>query len=901
MQGHHDFPPLWKDLVAELNHVAKKEGISICIADKAPTITRLRQPLLLALAVSPLILLLDIAPLSTNLTRLHMLRAWYHYGNQRPGILSRVERLLWNCLFGIARGTMTSSFALETFLREMAPLLSLTGPEKDFFRPSSGKAAVMPTALEYEHMTVTSDKQTRGSSEDGSEEQLRSTVIELSEVEQDSLSVIGTRDVGNMGPFPNGCEPYANPIIFQGSNSQQSRSNVPEQSLLSTTDKIVDACVATDRKGSDDLFSDLKPNSGDDVMTQEFYRGLASQGHEGFTAFQHNVTNSNDPSTSVSALICQTAVPSVSRRTSVSACSFPSEWRKPLRGDGYLVLSPTRKQRSYWPSLYDALDQDVVASLFDRCNLYQRKHGNAFLFHRLTLSPRRCASAEELLCALSGVQVKGLACVSFDPRSGSRAVDGLSELIRSDHVLVSRVQWCDSLPVGSALDEIGGCHEHHSVIDFSLATIYSSPFQGPFHASFSDFLREGCAIMGTGRIMCFPAIPDRREGHTPCPLATSAFSRVHSFPFPELSNQRASRQSLRWYFVGSANAYYFPRTAPVGFNVEITVKEGAILLFLGMLSVEDTHGRKSRILENEDVAGTLLSVGDSIILRPDTPYCVLALEPAVYRGCYFYCKSSMNQSYRSILRQFLDGEDNTLADNIASLDMLSSVAAFWHDMIVNHTARYIDSCTTGEGLMAHVPNVFTLNGLLDLFSLLAIAEFGTLLWVARYLGGGRCSSFEESYHVLRRLGFDMLDVLNKNVSIRDLVTGSDLSIWTMWSSFFVQQCVALLKACGGLCSPSVSSAELSAQLLEDLQRDKFVLYLVQSLLSGETCNFGKPGCCLSASDCTTFTWSMSRDFRERYLLRIRVGYGDDEPAGNCLGSLEDSIVVERPSKRQRRQ
>ncbi|KAK7043045.1 hypothetical protein VNI00_008783 [Paramarasmius palmivorus] len=135
MRGHYDLPALSKDLVAELQSAAEKEGVPCEITPILPQITRLRQPLYLALAVSPLILLCDIAPMSNNIARPQMLRAWFHFGTIRPPILRRVEVMLWRQLFAMARGKTTTVHALQQFLEESLPLLPLSLPEADFFNP----------------------------------------------------------------------------------------------------------------------------------------------------------------------------------------------------------------------------------------------------------------------------------------------------------------------------------------------------------------------------------------------------------------------------------------------------------------------------------------------------------------------------------------------------------------------------------------------------------------------------------------------------------------------------------------------------------------------------------------------------------------------------------------------
>ncbi|EEB93860.1 hypothetical protein MPER_07433 [Moniliophthora perniciosa FA553] len=106
IRGNTDFPSQTKDLFERLECDVLNAGVSdtfpvdyLRVAhdkwttdkDSFPDVTKLRQPLFLALAVSPLILVSDITTTTNNLSRIQLLRAWFHYGNQRPPILAKVE------------------------------------------------------------------------------------------------------------------------------------------------------------------------------------------------------------------------------------------------------------------------------------------------------------------------------------------------------------------------------------------------------------------------------------------------------------------------------------------------------------------------------------------------------------------------------------------------------------------------------------------------------------------------------------------------------------------------------------------------------------------------------------------------------------------------------------------
>ncbi|EEB91753.1 hypothetical protein MPER_09840 [Moniliophthora perniciosa FA553] len=147
LQGNMDFPEHTKDLLARLEEAADRECIPLDRVRTSngrrqrplPDVTKLRQPLFLAMAVSPLILLSDISTMSTNLTRIQMIRAWFHYGNERPPLLRLVEGMLWRELFSMAHGHKTSMEGLVSFMRNALPYIPLASSERYFFAPGESR------------------------------------------------------------------------------------------------------------------------------------------------------------------------------------------------------------------------------------------------------------------------------------------------------------------------------------------------------------------------------------------------------------------------------------------------------------------------------------------------------------------------------------------------------------------------------------------------------------------------------------------------------------------------------------------------------------------------------------------------------------------------------------------
>ncbi|KAK7039284.1 hypothetical protein VNI00_010189 [Paramarasmius palmivorus] len=156
--GNKDFPDKTKDLYDFLEKKAVDEKLSskliqeLSLPDAAsfkPDVTKLRQPLFFALAISPLMLLCNFSPTSTNISRLSLMRAWFYYGNDRPPVLSKVELSLWSQLFAMAKGSKSSRQALSDFVTEVSPLLEDAESEKLFFSPHDGTLRMLPRGLAH--------------------------------------------------------------------------------------------------------------------------------------------------------------------------------------------------------------------------------------------------------------------------------------------------------------------------------------------------------------------------------------------------------------------------------------------------------------------------------------------------------------------------------------------------------------------------------------------------------------------------------------------------------------------------------------------------------------------------------------------------------------------------------
>ncbi|KAK7049472.1 hypothetical protein VNI00_005503 [Paramarasmius palmivorus] len=794
-------------------------------------------------------------------------------------------------LFGVARGYVTSLDALQAFLKAALPLLSLAHPEKHFFGPVRGLVAIMPTALQYEQSKEDIRRQCDQPFREGDQRNLPQ--------EQEASVTVGNSNS------------HLEPPSLGGSFDLE-RSLVPEVGNTVSTQELATcepAFVTTSNANpSSSLTSQLPELQGIQCHTEGHVLGKRKLNDMALVCFDSSAMLSPvEAAASSSAVSNRNDTFIVPSLAALKALSISSEWRERVTGDGYLLVTLNRRTKRYWPCFYDSAVGETVACLLDRSNSYQERHGDAVFFHRLTRSIGCSMTNSQLQRALSGGEIRGLKPVMAERYAELDRECGLQDFVGLSHVLIfgddSNADGVDKRKLGN----VGSYTSARAVIDYSLSMIEMGSTDISMKASFMEFLEIARGNCSQGRAMCFPRIPNAGPTTDLQPLSTSAFSRLYSFGDIDVDSLIDLTGELHWHFVASANACYCPAVPPVGFCTELHVKEGTLLLFVGV-PVDDGARLTScgssivlpqHILDEENVAGVLLTAGDRFFLSPGSSYCVVTLDPTIYCGSNFYSSATIQKSYWAIVRHFLGQSGTFVKDNIISLEMLGRIVFLWHDIIVNAPTQYVGDCTTRRLASHHIPNALTLEGLLQLFSLLAILEFGTVLWPGRYLADGNWSRFEIIYQKLRKLGSDVLDTLHNHVRIRDRQTGFDLSIPSLWYSFFAQQCATLLVACEGLDGARFSATDIKANVLRDLQRDGLMLHVVQSLLRGETCSFGNAFLSLSLSQCSSLKWAFAEGFSLRYSIRVHIrtpeliDIDDDGPFA------QDSFSNSPPLKRKR--
>ncbi|KAK7037323.1 hypothetical protein VNI00_011314 [Paramarasmius palmivorus] len=867
LQGHFDFPLLWKTLVNELKSAAKLEGVSCEIATNLPPITRLRQPLFLALAVSPLILLCDITPMSSNLTRLHMLRAWYHYGNERPAILKKVEGLLWKELFRMARGEVASTVALQSFMENALPLVSLAKPEHDFFNPRQGKAALMPVGLSYvatespldvQDWTSSSDR--HGvigeivssdhdvSGDDTDEDGLLSGVAVDNAVSLSQSSDFTTFSEENVvcrwaqldGSAPPLWTPDSDPdgILFNNM-LQFALTNGEVHSDFMTSPGLPLPLFLPPSTGNPMVLDIRAPESTASVLPNGQVRSIrplqiqenGASPHPvlrtdpldscGLSSHDAPVSTSSDSNVSSKA-VEEPGKPSmlkvkrkaaVVRKPRTEKLSL-EEWRDHIMGDGYLLVSPTGVQTAYWPSSYNMRDLDVIRQLLSGANSYQRLHNKQELFLKVTMTLEEELSDDALLRSANGSSIEGLRIL--DPGDYFRldSEGKLSALLSCSTVLM--IGFKNSVPITKRLlNDIGSCSTTRECIDLSFR--WTDPLVKDIFttASFLDLINQ-MERGRNGRSFYFPAIPRRDEKHTTLSLSSNVFSHRYTAGFPgyEISQDTSPLRS-NWHFVAPANVLHHGTLAPNGFNTEIHVEAGVVLIFLGQ-SDEPSY----------------LAAHDSFALS----HGVLGGFPSV-QGVLLFAGDKM-------------------------------MVLHWHDAIVRFPAEYLRSCREQDGMVHHVPNILSFDGVIQIFSLSAMVLVGGVFSRERYASDGGWKRLDHLYRRCRRAFQEILSVLDSRISFGRGNQRASFGVTDLWIVYLVQQCSSLLVLSGKLGYTKLQDA-FAANFRVELEGQEHVMDAVDSVLAGFKFVFHKhPDWSLSLEDCNSFAWKIADDLKFGYSIEV---------------------------------
>ncbi|KAK7027426.1 hypothetical protein VNI00_015262 [Paramarasmius palmivorus] len=871
--GTYDFPPLWRTLVDELERAAKKEGISCQISSNLPPITRLRQCLYLALAVSPLILLCDISPMSNNLTRIHMLRAWYHYGTVRPPVLKKIEAMLWQNLFAMARGTITTVDALRLFLAEAMPLVPFTCEECDFFNPHAGMVAAMPLGLSYTQDNIPKEfiRLSFSSNND---------LLERRIPHEDSskLEMTLQAETGNPNLTSVDISSVLASELWDAEDINIAETGSPQQhnALLQRVEgpATLDVSQHIDPSSRTECLEPSNSSRPAHLDTDQSRHGKSGSTKRKRVRL---VGRHSDHLPGVRLVKARTVV---AVQSDVASAKI-----RLVRGEYLFLTDPEGRTKTYWPSFCSITDLELFYVLLHDSNSYQCRSGNKERFVTLTSEYSRFHHIPaRLRSAVDRSPIRHVVSLSEERYAELEYKGSIPDLLAREFVLVTGSRSFEG-PTSFEdfpLSRIGPLSSIHLVYDTSVVSFSIGGKPSPVHATLAQYVDHVRSNKRDG-IMCFPHIPDIAS-RSNANLLVDIVSFQYTSGFPDQGPCEDYTRALNWFFVATGDTIHSQTRTPGGLNSVIAVETGSLLLFLEV-DAEDicaasrvsSFGEKDPevSLEHSDTIGLLLRVGDKIavrkhpchLLRGDTRYRVCTLEPTVYHGTYFYSTSTLQHTYWAVLHRFCDG--HPLDDLVqCSRSLLFRVSLYFHDWIVNHTQEFFLQSSGLAGKRRHLPDLTRVDGLHQLFSLLILLELDRVLYHRDDLQDLSSYSSGQSQPA-RRLILDIMTKLDSGLGVFDQGRRIAINISELWTAFRVQQCVALSSAIQMSRPSSASSRSVLHTLLREIYCDQIdVVASVLRVLDGDTCMFGREaGFELSYNDCDTFKWA----FMERMVgLELRA-------------------------------
>ncbi|KAK7018732.1 hypothetical protein VNI00_018292 [Paramarasmius palmivorus] len=898
LRGHHDFPPQWRILVSELKSAAAREGFACNVAANLPPMTRLRQPLFMALAISPLVLLADISATSANLTRLHMLRAWYHYGSQRPQTLQKVEVALWKRLFAMARGEMTASEALGSFLSESLPLLPLAAREQRFFDPALGCVACMPVGLSYEVAGVPKEfidatlaaHLRRSSSRSSCLGDATNPSDSVSEGELTNIASASSSDNrGRDGPRAISDEAAIDspltPVSTSGSES------FPSARVGGQPVSPLSSCSAA-------------PSSP--LETNGWLLPLA-------TALTSRALAGREKQVKRSKRL-QPVLRQVSLFPAVQAYSR----RMRARGQAFLfaLTSISGIPASNVSSLGLAQDLEQYARLnllVDRSNLYQRESGHSELFVKMT-SDGDVVDTGAVSVAVRGSAIRHLIwldsteCARFDEHSG------LGRMLSAGFICVRGPDRARRSFERDELSSVGPCFLPRTAVDLSISDLEENPSEKFVSASFADFSVQLDNAL-SGKTMIFLDVPCTDEPSGTESLYTSLFSEVYASELPGCRSNcgELDRKTFVSRVVASAHALLEYNSSPAGLNTELAVESGAVVVFLGarredfsfLAEVESFKPRSAWCFAlAPDAMGLLLLPGDKwfvflsvlhslpLSFEAEPPILSLPLRP-----------------------RFFDPGVFTVALRWTTATGQYCTTSFARPLtwIVNYSFRLFGRADAKALHSMHLPELTSVDGLLQLFSLLALVELGPVLVHGRYVDDERWKEVDKLYGSHRGLRQEVISALDSLLVLTNTADGESLTIGMMWESFFVQQCVTVVAVSRTVDHPHASAIAIESALFHDLRRRNLpVARAVDRILQGGSHVMGKSGdYVLLYEDCMSLVWRFRSDLLASYSVSISQ-WGRSREATNvgvfeCPRPVrkrtlveEELVAISRGEKRVRR-
>ncbi|KAK7020751.1 hypothetical protein VNI00_017606 [Paramarasmius palmivorus] len=554
----------------------------------------------------------------------------------------------------------------------------------------------------------------------------------------------------------------------------------------------------------------------------------------------------------------------------VSTAAFNPISSKPrVFGETYLLAGLSGKIVLYRPAVYSPTVIAQIDTLFSRANRLQSLSSLCPMFTRFTSHLYEPSSTANL-CIPHAV-------------FGQLDQEGSLPARFTTNIVVYGAK-TPSLPLNAALlSKIGSFAGPRQVHDLSLREDAGSADHQIVVSTFKEFLRQ-VSKGDDGKIMNFLDIPGTDDRYVTPSISTNMFSHRYTMGFPKFlgRHNQVPVCDIYWHLVATAHANHHAHVDANGFATELYVETGVKLVFIGFPDKSNPYLLAEATAfcdfqfdmsgpDSHDIAGFLLFPGDRFFMQPCTPHYVVTIEPSICHGSHFFAAGTMDRSLWGVVHTFFRDHEITNQEHPVYHELLFRMAMHWHDVIVNDTDGFLSLCVAANAplILAHVPNVYKVNGLIQLFSLVALIEFGTLLAAERYDGSGkdRLRELEGTYSEIRALCTEILSCLDRRIAFepkkRSLVFIADLA-----RSFLVQHVLCLLQTAKASQHDERKHSLVEKHALSDLKRSAPLFGDVSKLRGGGKVSYGV-GLQLAIPQCQTFRWAFADILARNYEIVAR--------------------------------
>ncbi|ESK82052.1 hypothetical protein Moror_13424 [Moniliophthora roreri MCA 2997] len=845
LMGHHDLPSQ-RDATAIFG-----ESVANIRSVETKVPKRVRQPLFMAVTISPLILLVNISLLGNDIKRDRMVEAWFALGNDKPKMLVKIENWLWEGLFDMGRKGTFAEHALEKFLKRVdsIDLGVLNLRTKTFFQKAlspecrvDSNSAPLP-----EERTPTHNESANGPhSHDGLERALSTEcLVDSGSAQQLVNTAITTDEVVNVHVPQNNPDAVASPIRsecadhlgrrhlgsanpcdcgYDANSLHTLSSHFPSHRHNSASSITAGSSPLSNVADSD---NDMPQTPNFDVPAESLTRHPLHHEEQNQARRSPDVEAARHADTLLRPAIFNNApILRMTRRT-------------------YLIYALDGRSVKYAPSFFPESVRDLHEELHRLLGLANEAavgNGGA----PIALPPDQAVRRS----------VRGINCMPYEDFARmDRSV--VRKLFRVNHLLVTHVP-LNGL-VGGSFDRMClqnfasemGFHKKREMYDFSRLSLDHAA--EVVAASFEDLITEA---HNTGRLLACVNVSGGDPGFPMADVLNALRSdhdawldmQPHSqHSFASVTTNPYACLDMVWRVASVKDVVERGRFSPSGFATSIGVEVGAKLVLLFVPRDSDDYARTDlasvagldshQHMDAQTVAVVLLP-GDILLIRPGTFHYVVSLQHSISRDSFFLSCVTIRQTCWALFHEmFRDQRREAPRRKREDRLWLVQLMVHWHYAIMHNSASYIELCADGNPSAAHIPNLLTFTGLIDFLTMFNVLELGDVLWHELYSEDDAAFSSDDHSYLLKAyqtgctLGREILDWFREHFIIEsiawpyppwqslyhDLIDPAG-RIEHIFRSYMLQQCSALLAEAGLHMGFGLHASTIRQRILSNFQR-----------------------------------------------------------------------------------